>query len=251
MKKERNSLRAALAAAMAGSCLWTLAPVADANAGTLRIAPVRVEVAPTKQFCSLSLSNDGTEAENVQIRGYGWMKDGDGNDLLDRENGPAINPSIVSIPTGETRLIRCSLPDHAGPVEESYRLIIDELPAANPAPGTVKTLLRISIPVFRTPAGAAPAIDWSARTASDGTAILSLANHGNRHAQISAIILHPQAPQAAPVRLTKGFYLLAGGQAKLPLPPSPPGGIAAVWLETTQGRLPASPHMPDPRKGSD
>lgn len=247
MKKEKKRTRAIMGAAIAGSCIWTLAQ--PAVAGTLRLAPVRVEVAPNKQFCSLSLSNDDKEPAIVQIRGYGWTKDKDGNDLLNQANGPAVNPSIVNIPTGETRLIRCSLPGHAGPVEESYRLIIDELPSANPAPGTVKTLLRISIPVFRAPLGATPVVSWSVENNSDGATRLVIANRGNRHAQISAVILHPHAPQAAPVRLTQGFYLLAGGQFKLRLPSPPPGGVAAVELETTQGRLPASPLMPG--EGSD
>lgn len=249
MKMGKKSLRAIMAAAIAGSC--ALLPSTGALAGTLRIAPVRVEVGPKKQFCSLSLSNDGAEPANVQIRGYGWTRDGDGNDLLDRDSGPAVNPSIVSIPTGETRLIRCSLPDRAGPVEESYRLIIDELPGANPEPGTVKTLLRISIPVFRAPANAAPVVHWSAAKASDGSPQLSFANNGNRHTQIAAVVLHPQASHAAPIRLTRGFYLLAGGQARLPLPSSPPGGIASVELETTQGRLSASPLIPVSGRASD
>jgi len=247
MDKEKRRLRAVMGAAIAGSCIWSLAQTAVA--GTLRLAPVQVEVAPNRQFCSLSLSNDGMEPAIVQIRGYGWTKDKEGNDLLDRANGPAVNPAIVNIPTGETRLIRCSLPNRAGPVEESYRLIIDELPSADPAPGTVKTLLRISIPVFRAPAGAAPAVGWSVEKASDGAMRLFIANSGNRHAQISAIILRPRAPQAAPIRVTRGFYLLAGGEAKLLLPSPPPDGIAAVELETTQGRLAALPLMPG--KGSD
>jgi fimbrial chaperone protein len=239
MANERMWLRAIMGAAIVGSCMWAL--TLTATAATLRLAPVRIEVAPNKQFCSLSVSNDGKEPAIVQIRGYGWTKDKDGNDLLDHASGPAVNPSIVNIPAGETRLIRCSLPNRAGPVEESYRLIIDELPGANPAPGTVKTLLRISIPLFRAPAGAAPAPAWSMEKAGDGATWLVVANRGNRHAQVSALILHPHGPQTTPVRVAQAFYLLAGGQAKLLLPSPPPSGIAAVELETTQGRLPASP----------
>lgn len=240
----KRNARAIAGTVMAALSACALVQTGGAMAGTLRIAPVRVEVAPKKQFCSLSLSNDGAEPAIVQIRGYGWTKDGDGNDLLDQRQGPAVNPSIVTIPTGETRLIRCSLPNRAGPVEESYRLIMDELPGANPAPGTVRTLLRISVPVFRAPAGAAPAMGWSVRGARDGTASLTLVNRGNRHAQIMAVTLRPDASRADPVRLARGFYLLAGGRITLPLPAPAAGGIAAVELETTQGRLAASPILP-------
>lgn len=216
-----------------------------AIAGTLRVAPVRVEVAPNKQFCSLSLSNDGAEPATMQIRGYGWTRDRAGNDLLDQAGGPTVNPSIIAIPAGETRLVRCSLPNRPSAVEESYRLIIDELPGIDPAPGTVRTLLRISIPVFRAPGMAAPAIGWSVERNREGAGRLILSNRGNRHGQILAIILHSKTSKAEPVRMTRGFYLLAGGEAELPLPDGMADGLAAVEVETTGGRLSAMPTDPN------
>lgn len=235
-----NSMRTSRAVlfAMLAACLPFHAPAAIA--GTLRVAPVRVEVAPNKQFCSLSLSNDGAEPTTMQIRGYGWTRDRAGNDLLDQASGPTVNPSIIAIPAGETRLVRCSLPNRPGAVEESYRLIIDELPGIDPVPGTVRTLLRISIPVFRAPAGAAPSIGWAVEPGREGAGKLVISNGGSRHSQILAIILHPKASKAEPIRLTRGFYLLPGGEAELPLPPLSAGDIATVEVETAQGRLPAT-----------
>jgi len=241
MKPMNTSFAAAILALLA--CAPLLAPAAFA--GTLRVAPVRVEVAPNKQFCSLSLSNDSAEPATLQIRGYGWTRDRAGNDLLDQASGPAVNPSIIAIPAGETRLIRCSLPNRSGAVEESYRLIIDELPGIDPAPGTVRTLLRISIPVFRAPGMAAPAIGWSVERNREGAGRLILSNRGNRHGQILAIILHSKTSKAEPVRMTRGFYLLAGGEAELPLPDRMADGLAAVEVETTGGRLSAMPTDPN------
>ena len=233
MRTSRTVLLAMLAA-----CLPFHAPAAIAV--TLRVAPVRVEVAPNKQFCSLSLSNDSANPATMQIRGYGWTRDRVGNDLLDQASGPTVNPSIIAIPAGQTRLVRCSLPNRPSAVEESYRLIIDELPGIDPAPGTVRTLLRISIPVFRAPAGASPAIHWAVEPGREGTGRLVISNRGDRHSQILAIILHPKAAKAEPVRLTRGFYLLAGGEAELALPSLTAGDIAAVEVETAQGRLPTT-----------
>lgn len=240
MEKRRHIIAGA---AVTGLLAWVPLQTSIAIAGTLRVAPVRVEVAANKQFCSLSLSNDSPEPAHVQIRGYSWVRDRDGNDLLDQASGPTINPSIAAIPAGETRLIRCSLPNRSGPVEESYRLLIDELPDVNPAPGTVRTLLRISIPLFRAPTAAAPAIDWSVEK-RDGTAKLLLANRGSRHAQILSVVLRRNSSKAEPVRLTHSFYLLAGGTAELPLPSLTVDGISAVELETAQGRLATAPSIP-------
>ena len=239
----RTARRAAL-------CACALSQIGSAHAGTLRILPVRIEVAADKRFCSLSISNDDPKPVTIQIRGFGWRKDADGSDVLEPADGPIVNPSIVAIPTGETRLIRCSLPDQSGAIEQSYRLIIDELPEPNPMPGTIQARLRISIPVFRAPARAAPVLDWAMRaTQAGGTPNLVLSNRGNCHAQVSAIILHSRKSSSAPRRIARGFYLLAKGSIALPLPDPPPDGIAGVEVETTDGRLSASPI--DPGAGGD
>jgi len=74
---------------------------------------------------------------------------------------------------------------------------------------------------------------------------LILSNRGNRHGQILAIILHSKTSKAEPVRMTRGFYLLAGGEAELPLPDRMADGLAAVEVETTGGRLSAMPTDPN------
>lgn len=228
--------------AIVGTCAILLAGMAPAYAAALRIMPVHIEVAPEKQFCALSIANDGGSPATVQIRGFGWTKDVDGRDQLDPDTGPSINPAIVKIPGGEIRLIRCSLPaKKVGAREESYRLIIDELPTAAVAAGTVRTLLRISIPLFRAPAKAVAAIRWSRVTGADGQSKLVLSNLGDRHAEILAVRLLRAPDGAKPARLAQGFYLLAGGRIELPIGAIGDGGIAGVELETADGTRRAFP----------
>jgi len=223
-----------------GLCaLFGMAQAVDA--ATLRILPVRIEMAADKQFCSLTISNDDATPATVQIRGFGWRKDANGVDQLDPVDGPVVNPSIVSIPGRASRLVRCSLPAHTGPREESYRLIIDELPTATTVPGTVRALLRISMPIFRAPPGAAPALRWSAAKVADGGWMLSLFNQGDRHVQVTGVTLRAAAGGDVVARVDRGFYLLAGGRIDLPV--QPPGGraVTTVQVETAQGPLTARP----------
>lgn len=242
-KKSRARIPCRAGALLLCACL--AAPAGQASAGTLRILPVRIEVAQDKRFCALTIANDDARPTTIQVRGFAWRRDTAGNDLLDPAEGPSLNPSIVAIPAGETRLIRCSLPGPPGATEQSWRLIVDELPDANPPPGVIQARLRISIPVFRAPARAAPALDWATRAAQDGATHLVVGNHGDRHTQVIAIVVQPRTPGAAPRRIARAFYLLAKGSIDLALPDMPPDGIAAVELETTDGRLRASPPDPD------
>ena len=237
-----GSCHAGPAGVLAAIGLCALCGTAPAvNAATLRILPVRIEMAAEKQFCSLTIANDDATPATVQIRGFGWRKDASGADQLDPADGPVVNPSILSIPGGASRLVRCSLPARSGPREESYRLIIDELPTATSAPGTVRALLRISMPLFRAPSAAAPLLRWSAAKVADGRWTLSLFNQGDRHVRVTAVNLRAAEGGGAIAHIDRGFYLLAGGRIDLPVEFPDGRAVAAVQVETTQGPLAASP----------
>lgn len=215
---------------LAASCaiLIALAAVAPApaTAGALRVTPVRVDIAPDRQFCALTIANDGEGPVSVQVRGYGWSKDADGTDRLDPATGPRVNPSILTLARGASGLVRCSVaaPDNASR-EEAWRLIVEELPdLSEPLPaGGVRALLRLSIPVFRTPPAARPRLSWSWR--DSGT--LHLANSGNAHVQVLGL-----DADGGPLS-TRAFYLLAGGEIDLPLAAHP----RAITARTPEGTL--------------
>lgn len=210
-----------------------------ALAGSLSVLPVRVEVAANQQFCSINIGNDGTSDVTVQVRGYRWHQD-DGSDALDESQIMAINPAIVTIAPGTKRLVRCSLPQQTGTIESTYRLVVSELPRVEAEPGTLQTLLQLSIPVFRGLPDASPLLHWSA--AEDGRLVVS--NTGTRHVRIADLVVHPA--DSDPVRTGASFYLLAGASrtvdARL-------GGEAITEVEamTEDGSLLAVPHAPTPQ----
>ncbi len=210
-----------------------------ALAGSLSVLPVRVEVAANQQFCSINIGNDGTSDVTVQVRGYRWHQD-HGSDALDESQSIAINPAIVTIAPGTRRLVRCSLPQQTGPVESTYRLIVSELPRATAEPGTLQTLLQLSIPVFRGLPDAKPLLLWSA--AEDGRLVVS--NAGTRHVRIADLVVRPAASD--PVRTGTGFYLLAGASRTVD---ARWGGAAIAEVEamTEDGSLLAVPRAPTPQ----
>lgn len=199
-----------------------------ALAGSLSVLPVRIEVAAGKQFCSLTIGNDGAEDVTVQVRGLRWYQRADGTDALDETQRIAINPSIVTIPAGTKKLVRCSLPAPAGPVENTYRLIVSELPRSHTESGTLQALLQLSIPVFRSQSGASPLLHWSAT--DDGQVIVT--NTGLRHARVARLVLRGAAGE--PVEAASGFYLLAGASRVMPAA-MPAAAVTAVEATAEDG----------------
>lgn len=200
------------------------------------MTPIRVDVAPDKRFCALNVANDSEGPVSVQVRGYRWSRDG-GTDKLEPAPGLTINPTIVTLGNGETGLIRCSLPPPEGAMEETWRLILDELHTSDTvsAPGEIRTLLRISVPVFRAPTGAGPELDWAERESETGEGrVLTIGNRGGRHVRVVGVDFTAASGQQ--VHLDQGGYILAGGRLDVPLPSSH-AAITEVEVETDQGPL--------------
>jgi fimbrial chaperone protein len=211
-----------------------------ADAGSLRIMPIRVEAAPDARFCNLTIANDEDLPVSVQVRGYGWSKDASGTDVLTEDTAFQVNPTILTLAAKEQRLVRCGLPPLPGNGEQSeqtWRLLIDELPRPGPSLGGIRTLLRISLPVFRAPANAQPDLVWSIREAATGGAAqpeLVIENRGSRHAQVLALeVISAQAGHT----IAGSFYILAGGRAVVALPGGFAGAPSAVRANTPDGPL--------------
>lgn len=204
-----------------------------ARAGALSVMPVRVEVAAGRRFCALTLGNGSDKAMTVQVRAFAWRRDESGADLLDADAAFALNPAIATIAPGAERMVRCSLPaaDSARRgVEGSWRLIVDQLPDPDYAvPGTVQTLLRLSIPVFRAPdTPAAPRL-----TVARAEQRVRLANAGAVHVKVLAVTLKGADGDA--VTVERPFYLLAGGAQIVPADRLPRGGAVAVQVRAEEG----------------
>lgn len=205
-----------------------LAMSQPALAARIAVVPIRIELANNAAFCSLHVSNEGPDEVAVQIRGFRWTQDADGADRLDPAD-VRLNPSIFELGPGQKKLVRCSLPAQGSESEDTHRLLVDELPRGTPAPGTMQTLLRLSLPVFRTPVGAVPQLRWV--VGPQGA--LQLINRGKAHAMISKILVSRAG--TASTTIGGGFYLLAGASRTV----GPGGGadaISKVEVVTGNGR---------------
>lgn len=194
------------------------------------MVPIRIELDRSTNFCALHVTNSGQDPVAVQVRGFAWSQDADGSDRLD----PAdirVNPSIMELTPGQKRLVRCSLPPHAGPVESTFRLLVDEIPRGSPPPGTMQTVLRLSLPVFRKPPGAAvPLLGW--RAGPSGT--LEIVNKGRMHAIVAKLVV--TRPGLEPEKIERGFYILAGARRLVSLS-SDAGTITRVETVTGAGKV--------------
>ncbi|TSE02762.1 molecular chaperone [Mesorhizobium intechi] len=160
------------------------------RADSLQVQPALVDVVTPGAASTITLRNEGPSPSNVQIRVFRWSQVDGQDSLQPTEDVVASPPAVTLLPGADyvARIVRVA----KRPVvaEEAYRLFVDELPdASRVKTGTVKLLVRHSIPVFfgspdRTP----PAVDWTI-SKQDGRLIVSARNKGGTRLRVSALSL--------------------------------------------------------------
>ena len=183
-----------------------------AHAATLQISPVSVNFGATTNASGLTLINPSDAALYGQVRVFRWTQ-ANGDDQLSPTEDLIASPPLIQVAGKANQLVRLVRRQSAPvAVEQSYRLLIDELPSPEDNNGGGVTIrLRYSVPVFIEPAlpDAQATLTWHlAHTA--GHWILSVKNTGVRHAQISGVTVY--SPDGAPYIVSKGLlgYALAG-----------------------------------------
>lgn len=210
---------------------FLLGQAATASAASLQVSPISLEFAPKEQAQSLWLSNTGTVPLRAQVRVQQWTQTAEG-DQLSPTRELLASPPVVEIPPGDRQMIRIIRPQGGVPArEESYRLIVDELPSAavagpgGTAPAGLQFLLRYSVPVFVSPVDPLPVTgkpsDISALSASlqsgPTAPVLTVENKGTQRVKISQLVHVDQ--QGRRTSLVPGLlgYVLAGQRMQWPL----------------------------------
>lgn len=224
--------------------LFAWAFLGAVQAADLQIAPVSLQFASADRAQALWLTNSGNAPLHAQVRVYRWTQTED-EDMLDATDALLPSPPLVEIAPGQRQLVRIVRRSLAGPSdEESYRLIVDELPETLPLadasstgsmakserPNGLRLLLRYSVPVFL--AGQQPAASPElARITGTWTAApvpsLIVQNGGTRRLRISQVV-HEDSSGRRTV-LVPGLlgYVLAGQRRRWQIPAA----------QTAQGEL--------------
>jgi fimbrial chaperone protein len=217
------------------SCAW------PALAGSLQVSPILLEFEPGQQAQGIWLSNTGEAPIRAQVRVKQWSQDGTDEALMDTESLVA-SPPILQIGPGERQLVRIvRLQPGAVATEQSFRLLVDELPAEADRGQGLQFLLRYSVPVFVLPpgtraaggeAGPRPPTDLAplvAELRSNGEgSVLTLSNAGPqrlRLSQLTRIAADGERSVLVPGLLG---YVLAGQSMSWRLPPAGPPGNATL-----------------------
>ncbi|MFO1185549.1 MAG: molecular chaperone [Bauldia sp.] len=233
------------------SLLLAFGAVGSADAASLRIAPVSLNFTAPAAAGSLTLTNSDSAAITVQARVFRWQQR-DGKETLEETKDVVVSPPFAKVSPGGNytiRVLRLAKAPVAG--EESYRVLIDQLPEPTVVKDqTVRLLLRYSVPVFFDPATRPkPAVEWAVRRQGDRV-MLAVANKGGGRLKLTDVDLVDANGKST--RVSNGLlgYVLSGSSMTWPLPmkaAAMPKGLQSVRYATEIGPVNAPITVKDGR----
>ena len=230
----------------ARSCLTALSLVClstlPGEAASLQVAPVTVDIPASGAAAKITLRNEGLKPINAQVRVFKWNQV-NGKEVLEPTRDVVASPPIVKLGSRTDytiRIVRISKRPVAQ--EESYRLVIDELPdQARAKNGSVNVVLRHSIPVFfaGSDSGSSKVV-WSSAVRG-GEVVITAKNVGERRARFANMTVTDGRRN---VSFGNGLvgYSLAGASMSWsrPAPSGFGGGTVKVSADSDQGPVKAT-----------
>lgn len=197
-----------------------------ARAGSLQVAPVLIDQT-TEQAAALSLRDVGDRPVAVQLRVFRWSQE-NGEDKLTPTDDVVVSPPMTTLQPRADYVVRVVRQVRRPAVaEESYRLLVDELPdPATRVVGGVALLVRQSIPVFfSAPTRTMPNVRWRLVGST-----LEGSNSGDRRLRVSELAVVDE--HGGRISFGPGLrgYVLGHSSVRWQLPQS--GGVGRL-----RGRL--------------
>jgi len=209
-----------------GALMLAFGCIGAAQAASLRVAPTNLDLIAPDNAATLSLRNEDKRPINVQVRVFRWVQI-EGTERLEPTTDVAASPPLTTVAANAEYVVRVVCTSKTPPkAEESYRVVVDELPSPERRqPGVVNLVLRYSIPVFfRSPEAAPPQVSWTVQ--SKGSAlVLTAKNTGQRRLRIANLQLNAGASRIASRDGLLG-YVLGGAAMQWTLPASRNNAIA-------------------------
>jgi fimbrial chaperone protein len=184
MKFGLNERASARTAAYCLAAFAALAAASPAAAGALQVDPIRVDLSTDRKTGTVTVTNDAAAPVTIHATALAWSQAG-GEDRYQDTSAVIVSPPIFTIPAGGTQTVRVGLRSAAG-AGHAYRLIIEEVPQANPQ-GGIQVALRLNLPLFAmVQPGSTADLSWAAWQQPDGSWAVEARNGGAGHVRVDA-----------------------------------------------------------------
>lgn len=197
-----------------GMCAALIGLAAEQSAaGSFSVSPTRIELGPSQRVAVLTLHNADSAPLTVQASLMNWSQDA-GQDQYAETHDLLGTPPVFTLPPNGDQIVRIALRRPADARRElPYRIFFQEVPQqSQPGFSGLNVALRIGLPIFVSPTGAADArLRWQMRRLEDGSLQVEAVNDSGAHVQVTDFQLTLNGAPA-PLASQAAKYVLPGGR---------------------------------------
>jgi fimbrial chaperone protein len=154
----------------------------------LFVSPVKLFFGVQQKTTIITVKNNSDQTLSLQINTYSWVQDEEAKDQYSTTQDIILFPKMLSLKSGEERIIRVGVNVPPGMKEKTYRIFLEELPQPLQTEGNViKTILKIGIPVFISPVKPEEMGEIEKMELSKGDLSFTVKNKGNVHLVIQSV----------------------------------------------------------------
>lgn len=192
-------------------CIVLFFAAFPARASDFQVSPITMELGSGMNSGVFTVINEGQGKINFQIAVSEWTQDSTGRDVYSETKDIIFFPKIMTLDTGEQRVIRVGLKGSRRPEEKTYRIFIEQIPSREKSAGVnIAVSIRFAPPIFVRPAKIQTRGVIDTMTLTKGKIRAVVRNTGNVHLKITSIWIKGRSADGAEVfsKEVAGWYLL-------------------------------------------
>jgi fimbrial chaperone protein len=190
-------------------------------AGEFSVSPIRLNLSGAARSQLLTINNIGSAPARFLVRSAGWTVTEAGAVELSGDDKLVVFPASFVVAPKASQNIRVGTDQAATDTEQTWRIVLEELPnpdAPSGAGTTINVLSVLSVPVFMPPTTARKSMELGLQSVNGVTATVMISNKGNAHEMVSAVsVTALRGEEVAAQAQMEGWYLLPGKRRVLNL----------------------------------
>jgi len=208
-------IRFIISEAAAAIALVVLSAVPTAAQAAFSIDPLLVRFDADTKNAVMTITNTSAKDIRFELKAFAWdQTPPDGMMQLAPTSDIVLFPPLITLKAHGVQRVRVGTTAAQGPMEKSYRVMIEELPSGQAAPGaaTVAVRTRVGVPVFIEPTRSTLSGRIDAITIDKRVMSIVLTNTGTAHVMVDSVVVRGMSgpDQVVFEDSLQGWYVLAG-----------------------------------------
>jgi fimbrial chaperone protein len=214
------------------------------KAANFTVDPIKLFFTGNQRTDVISIKNNSDDKLALQVSVFHWEQDEEGKDRYTPTEDVVLFPKMLNMESNDEHIVRVGRNVLSGKTEKTYRIYLEEIPQPGETSqrgATLRTLMRIGIPVFFIPAKEEASGLVRDASLQEGKLSLVAKNSGNVHFVVNFVKLEGVDVSEASVFKTEvaGWYLLPGSSRKytIEIPYEECRNLAVIRMDMVADKL--------------